>query len=319
MATPIKQGETTATKKRRTSRVTSYSRKRTSPKKNEQNDTSREPSPTISEPALQEETVLQEENTIPEESIVQEESLAQKVTAVQQKEKSVLLETIKETAVEESCKREIETESSDLTKVAEKDEEPKEVDNISNEVVQNNTSNESVPQTLATKSSVKSSNIVDSPLKSLNKNTENENENQQSVTEFAVKKEEVAENIEVVKKVETDTSKDQENDESKAINDKCDKLDNIQKEVVESEEKTVEQIDEAPVVKPVDDVKVLTTNDAELPTSNLSHQEADANENENDKVTSEDQFLEDKDDVLSNNEKEMDVTIDEKQDEQVTI
>ncbi|XP_076292706.1 uncharacterized protein LOC143214958 [Lasioglossum baleicum] len=93
--------ETPGTKKRRTSRISSYSsRKRTSPKKSDQNDLSRESSPTISEPALQEEPVIPEEITEQEEPVIPEETTEQEDIASQE-EKTDSLDRIEEMEEEE--------------------------------------------------------------------------------------------------------------------------------------------------------------------------------------------------------------------------
>ncbi|XP_033330942.2 uncharacterized protein LOC117222977 [Megalopta genalis] len=110
-AVTVTPRETPSTKKRRTSRVSSYSsRKRTSPKKSDQNDMSRESSPTISEPALHEEPI------IPEEPMQEEIS--------SQVEKSDSLERIDEVEVKDPL-LDAENESSDIKEVVKDTDETK--------------------------------------------------------------------------------------------------------------------------------------------------------------------------------------------------
>ncbi|XP_076242178.1 uncharacterized protein LOC143184084 [Calliopsis andreniformis] len=309
--------ETPATKKRRTSRLTSYSRKRTSPKKSDQNDTSREPSP-ISESALleetgiQEENAMQEENTIPEEPDTQEdETSIEEIPTKQQEEKPISVERHKEAEVKESCKQDTKNEGSNLTSITEKDNKAKDID-----VTENNTNKENVSQTLVTKSPVKSSEIVKSPQKKPDENTDNVSQKQESVIDVTEKQKETSERAEVAKENENIESKKDEDDKSKVINEKCNEVDNTKNEVIEDEEKNTEKINEAQIAEPNDVEVVGNVNDTELPSDDLSHKESHTNENENSKATTEDQILEDKDDALSNNEKEVEININEKQDEQ---
>ncbi|XP_054007453.1 heterogeneous nuclear ribonucleoprotein U [Hylaeus anthracinus] len=275
--------ETLSSKKRRTTRVP-YSRKRTSPKKSEQNDMSREPSPAISEPALQEESTISED-TAADEATVQDE-------------KSASLEKDNEMDTKESSNAGHETlnlpeVTVKLTKVDEKHVN----------ITESSESSTNVPQVSVTKSPVKSD------------PTDNSDQTQQSVTEVALAKEtseETLEDTEIVKEDENIDSNKLQDDRPEEIDDKHDRIEDTEKEVIE--EDNVELADNVQTIEPVDDVKPTDIPETELPTQDSTEQEQNVNESDNDQSQPKDEIKE----VLSSDkaEEEEEDNIDEKQNEQ---
>ena len=287
------QQENSGTKKRRTSRM-SYSRKRTSPKKLDQNDASREPTPTIPESALEEENAVQEDDAAQEESASQEET-------VMQDEKPTSPGRNEETETKED---------SDSAEIIEEKSVARDVD-ISKSCI----TDKKVLQVSVTKLPIASSNIVELPSKKSDENAGNADEKQTPVTEVTAT-EAILERKEIVTESEDIASKDLEDNRLHAINDEQDRMDHEKEDTVENKG-NVERIDDSETVDPINNVETVHIPETELATNDSTHEELDANENEGDKTSPDDEFMEDKD-ILSNYEEEAEDNIDERPDKQDT-
>lgn len=272
----------------------SYSRKRTSPKKLDQNDASCEPTPTITESALEEENAIQEDDAAQEESASQEETVMQddKPTSPGRNEEA-------ETKGDSDSAEIIEEKS-----VARDDD-----------ILKSCITDKKVLQVSVTKLPTASSDLVELPSKKSDENAGNTDESQPPVTEVTAT-EAILERKEIVTENEDIASKDLEDDRLRAINDEHDRMDHEKEEAVESEEGNVERIDDSETVDPINNVETVHIPETELATNDSTHKELDANENEGDKMRPDDEFMEDKD-ALSNYEEEADDNIDERPDKQV--
>ncbi|XP_050592147.1 heterogeneous nuclear ribonucleoprotein U-like protein 2 isoform X1 [Bombus affinis] len=294
--------DSTKKSSRRTTRIPYSSRRRTSPKKADQNDMSREPSPTVSESAMQEETMPDESGT-QEEISMQEESV--QIEAPVQEEKPL------------SPKKDEQEETKDLFSSVEnkdansmevvKDDDIKDADVIESSEKENNTSI-SPP--------VKSQNVeysdVDVPTSMESLDNKNETDLKQGPTVIKSNLEAV-ENTHI-KESENIVSKVQENEKSTTIYDACDDIDDIKKEVNETKDENIESVDNDHVVESVNDTKTTDIPDPEQQINELLEEDQDIDINENDELK-EEKLLEDKD-ILSTSDKEMDSSIEKKQDEE---
>lgn len=295
--------DSTKKSSRRTTRIPYSSRRRTSPKKADQNDMSREPSPTVSESAMQEETMPDESGT-QEEISMQEESV--QIEAPVQEEKPL------------SPKKDEQEETKDLFSSVEnkdansmevvKDDDIKDADVIESSEKEKNTS---------ISSPVKSQNVeysdVDVPTSMESLDNKNETDLKQGPTVIKSNLEAV-ENTHI-KESENIVSKVQENEKSTTIYDACDDIDDIKKEVNETKDENIESVDNDHVVESVNDTKTTDIPDPEQQINELLEEDQDIDINENDELK-EEKLLEDKD-ILSTSDKEMDSSIEKKQDEEV--
>ncbi|XP_076662536.1 uncharacterized protein LOC143365844 [Halictus rubicundus] len=346
--------ETPGTKKRRTSRVSSYSsRKRTSPKKSDQNDLSRESSPTISEPALQEEPTILEETTGQEEIASQEEK-TDSLDRVEETETKDLLPDVGNTSadtkgvakdVDETKSSKIEGESAQLQN-AKSPAKSTVHENVSPKkpTVHENVSpkKSTVNENLSPKKSVINENL--SPKKSSvnesvspKKSTVNENlsPKKSPVKEHVSPKKpqedtdetdkvqqpvevtsikETVENTEALKETKHSEANVIKNDESKTVTEES-KIDDIKEDIVESDNMNVETTDNVQTVESISNVKTSDIPEAEAATDNLLEQEQNADENENDESKPDDASMEDQN-ILPGDEKVMDNMRDDKPEEQ---
>lgn len=280
--------------RRTTPRVPYSSRRRTSPKKGDQNDTSREPSPAISESALTEEAMA--EGSMQEETITQEEPIVQEVTPVQE-EKPL------------SPKKDEQEETKDLLlSIENKDINSMRVikDEVKNANVDENEKNTNISQVCPIKSPVDYS---DTDV-SVSKESLNETDQKQESTVIKLTQETV-ENIHI-KESQNTIAEAQENEKSTIINDKIDT--NTKSGTIEHEEENIESIDNDHIVESINDTKTTDIPDPEQQINELLEEDQDIDINENDELK-EEELSEDKT-ILSTNEKEMDSSIEKKQDEE---
>ena len=346
--------EDPAIKKRRTTRVP-YSRKQTSPKKSDQNDMSREPSPAISESTLleesssqeesaaQEDTSIEEETVVPEEAAVQEEAAMQEEIAIQeeptvQEETAVQEEAAaqeaavqEETAVEKETvmqeeksvlpekNDQIETKES-IAEVEQEGTNAMEVkkDEVKDNDVKEDIDNESkinISQESVVKSPVKCSNIVDPAIEGSKYDTDNVDHNQ---------KEEISESS-GMREDENVTPNAHENDTLTENDNACDKTDTVTMESVANEEKEdINPIDNIETAEPVCDTKTDIP-ETEEPTNDTVEEAEDTimieSEKAEDTIMIESEKAKDDDqsmdeDILLSSEKEADTNVDDKQDKQ---
>ncbi|KZC11819.1 Heterogeneous nuclear ribonucleoprotein U-like protein 1 [Dufourea novaeangliae] len=278
-AAPVTPRETPGAKKRRTSRVT-YSRKRTSPKKSDQNDRS--------QPALQEEPTILEEGTGQEDIASQEE-------------KSESLERIKEAETEEPLQN-VKNESSDAMKITKDEDETKDRE-----------SKAGVAQVFNAKSPVKSNDKENLSVKKLEEKVDYKDQPQEPIQ--VAETEENLESTEVLsdnKLSETDIVK---NDEPSTFKEEENRMEDTKEESLENDKEMVEAPDDVQIVEPVSDIKTSDIPQTQEPTDDLLEQEQNTDENENDEAKPEDSSMEDQN-ILSGNEKAVDDIIDDKQNEQ---
>lgn len=314
------QKEDPVMKKRRTSRV-GYSRRRTSPKKADQNDMSREPSPTISESALQEETIpeetaqeeaaMQEETTTQEETAMQEETVVQEETSVPEKKP---LSPEKHEEETKDPLQSIENESTNSMDVMKEEDEIKDTD-----ITESNKDEKDITvlQVSPTKSPMGHSDTDVSISKESLDDKDDVDEKQDSIVEMKSNQETV-ENTDVKESENTTPvfSVADAQEDITIINDTCDKSDNSKKEAIQHEEEHVESVDNDDIVESINDNETADIPDTEHPIIDLLDEEQDIDINESDELKPEDQFMEDKN-VLSTSEKEVDSSIEKSQDDEV--
>ena len=287
---------------RRTARIPYSSRRRTSPKKADQNDMSREPSPTISESALAEEAIA--EGSMQEETVTQEEPIVQEVTPVQE-EKPL------------SPKKDEQEETKDLLlSIENKDINSMSVikDEVKNANVDENEKNTNISQVCPVKSPVDYSDTdVSVSKESLDDKDETDQKQESTVIKLT---QETVENIHI-KESQNTVTEAQENEKSIIINDARDKIDtNTKKDTdIEHEEENIESIDNDHIVESINDTKTTDIPDPEQQINELLEEDQYIDISENDELK-EEELLEDKT-ILSTSEKEIDSSIEKKQDEEV--
>ncbi|XP_076757593.1 uncharacterized protein LOC143427389 [Xylocopa sonorina] len=305
--------EESATKKRRTSRL-SYSGRRTSPKKTDQNDMSRESSPTVSDSALQEDAIL-EEPAMQEEATVQEETTVQKESP-KKEEKSELPEKDEKDEEKEIEDLLLSTESEDASAMeVEKEDDVKDDDIL--ESIENVEEDTTVSQVSPTKSPVKYSNIDDVSTSKQSKDDKEDEDDMDQKEEPIIEvtsNQDIPENIDVTESESAVSDTSQENKTPNVINDTCESND-VKEETTQQEEKNVESMNNGDTTESIDDTKATDIPETEQQINNSLEEEQNIDINENDKSKAEDEFMEDKD-ILSISEKEVDSNVDNKQDEQ---
>lgn len=297
--------DSTKKSSRRTTRIPYSSRRRTSPKKADQNDMSREPSPTVSESAMQEET-MPDESATQEEMSMQEESVQIEASVQEEKPLSPKKDEQEET---KDLFSSIENKDANSMEVV-KEDNIKDADVIKSSEKEKNTS-------ISQASPVKSQNVeysdvdVPTPMESLDIKNETNLKQGPTVTKSNL---EAVENTHI-KESENIVSKVQENEKSTIIYDTCNDIDDIKKEDNEIKDENIESVDNDHVVESVNDTKATDIPDPEQQINELLEEDQDIDINENDELK-EEKLLEDKD-ILSTSDKEMDSSIEKKQDEEV--
>ncbi|CAK9817634.1 Heterogeneous nuclear ribonucleoprotein U-like protein 1 [Anthophora quadrimaculata] len=305
---PVTPREEPTPKKRRTSRV-SYSRRRTSPKKSDQNDMSRESSPAASESALQEDAALQDD--IIQEETAQEEAAAQEEATMQ--EPAIQEETAVEKEQPISPEKSEEKETKDLLPSIEEENinsiKVAQEDQTKNTNVTESDENEiKTSQVSPVQTPVKSSNATDASIPKRSTDDKNDMDQNQQLATVITSVQETSKNVDVTKESESTASGVHKNDTENVIIDACDKSDDTKHETIQHEE-NIEPMDSAHTVESGNDIP-----ETEQANDSLKEEE-DVDINENDQSKDEDEFIEDKD-ALSGNEKEVDSNIDGKQDAQ---